>query len=280
VLRVSAEILLAPILVGGSTLAARRWGHAVGGVVSGFPAVVGPLLLITAALHRAAFTARAANGTLLGLAALAAFALVYSWVARRAGWKLSVVAAWLAAALTTLLVAWLAGGFGFPSGLLVGALSLAAASRAMPSTGGWVQQTPAEPGWLEVPLRMALTTALVGALIAASELFGSLIGGMLAALPVIASILAAFTHQRYGSGPVIVLLRGMLAGMTGFVGFCAVVAALIEPLGLMPTFALATVTAVVLQLTVLGVNRLGSGPGRHDEHGDEARSPVAVDLQP
>jgi hypothetical protein len=74
---VAATALLAPLLVGAATLAARRWGPRVGGVVSAFPAIVGPVLVIDLLAHDAAFTARAAGGTLLGLVALSAFVAVY-----------------------------------------------------------------------------------------------------------------------------------------------------------------------------------------------------------
>jgi hypothetical protein len=253
VLRIVAEILLAPLLVGGSTLAARRWGHAIGGVLSALPAVVGPVLLITAELHQPEYTARAANGTLLGLGSLAAFALVYARVAVHTVWPLCVLIAWLAAALTALLVGSLAGGAGFPMGLLVAAVTLTAAYRAMPPTGVSEEAVASRSRWAEVRLRMALTTVLVGTLVAASDLFGALVGGMLAALPVIASVLAASTHQRGGAAPVVALLRGMLAGMAGFVGFCSVVAGLIEPWGVAAAFGAATVTAVSVQFSVLTV---------------------------
>src|SRR6185295_3110480 len=39
------ELVVAPALVGAATLAARRWGQRTGGLVSAFPAIVGPVLL-------------------------------------------------------------------------------------------------------------------------------------------------------------------------------------------------------------------------------------------
>ena len=46
VLEPFAVALLAASLVGASTLAARRWGHGVGGVLSAFPLIVGPVLFL------------------------------------------------------------------------------------------------------------------------------------------------------------------------------------------------------------------------------------------
>ena len=47
-------------LVAVSTIAAARWGHVVGGVLSAFPLIVGPVLLVAAERHGTAFAATAA----------------------------------------------------------------------------------------------------------------------------------------------------------------------------------------------------------------------------
>ena len=47
----------------------------------------------------------------------------------------------------------------------------------------------------------------------------------------LASILAAFTHRQEGAAALVALLRGMLAGMAGFVVFCVTVAGLVERVG-------------------------------------------------
>ena len=84
-------LVMAPALAGAATVAARRWGERASGVVSAFPAIVGPVLLIVALAHGRAFAGRAANGSLLGLVSLAAFALAYGRVARGRGWEVSLV---------------------------------------------------------------------------------------------------------------------------------------------------------------------------------------------
>jgi hypothetical protein len=246
------ELLTAPVLIGCSTLACRRWGARIGGVVSAFPAVVGPVLLITLQQHGAAFTARVANGTLLGLTALSAFVLAYARVAVYAGWGVSLFGGWMSAAIVATLVGWLGRGVGFPVGLVLAAASLAAAYAGMPAGSATELLAPHE-GRVELPLRAALTVVLVAILALAAGAVGPLVGGMLAALPVLASVLATFTHHRGGSDAVTALLRGMLAGMAGFVGFCAVVALLVVPAGAPAAFAVATLSALGLQ--ILAVER-------------------------
>jgi hypothetical protein len=269
------EVVLAPALVAAATLAARRWGNGIGGLVSAFPAIVGPVLLVAALEHGEAFASRAANGTLLGLVTLAVFAVAYGIAARRAGWRTSLAAGWMAAGLTGLAVGAVAAGP--PAGLIAAAASLALAHRALvalaarsvgctPGHAQGAKPAPAHPPgagavaaapgpappaldaarW-DLLLRIVLTAALVVSLTWAAGRFGPVAGGVLAALPVLASVLAAFTHARDGGEAVTALLRGMLAGMGGFVVFCALVWLLVEPAGIAVAFVVAAVAAAATQ---------------------------------
>jgi hypothetical protein len=74
-------------LVAVSTIAVARWGHVIGGVLSAFPLIVGPVLLVAAERHGTAFAAQTAAATLLGLIALSGFALAYARSARRLRWR-------------------------------------------------------------------------------------------------------------------------------------------------------------------------------------------------
>jgi hypothetical protein len=248
------ELVLAPALVGAATLAARRWGEAIGGLVSAFPAIVGPVLLIAAHEHGGAFAARTASGTLLGLVALSGFALAYGRTALRAGWRASLAAGWATAgAIAVLLGAVEAGPL---AGLVAATLSLLAARRALPSAAAPRATTPARAPRCDLAVRMVLTAALVVTLTAAASRLGPVMGGVLAALPVLASILAVFTHEQRGAQAVVFLLRGMLSGMAGFVVFCAVVAVLVDRAGVGATFTVAALAAVCVQAaTALAASR-------------------------
>lgn len=237
------ELVVGPLLVAVATLVARRFGPRTGGLVSAFPAIVGPVLLLAALEHGTAFAADAAAGTLLGLVALSGFTLVYARVATRARWPASLAAAWVAAAAFA--VAAGAVGAGLVGALAAAVLSLTVAYRGLPG-GGAVVLPAAVPRW-DLPVRMALTALLVVSLSAAASRLGPLAGGILAALPVLASVLAVFTHAQHGPDALADLLRGMLGGMTGFVVFCALVATLVVPAGIAIAFAAAALGALTVQ---------------------------------
>ncbi len=240
------QFVIAPGLVAAATLAARAWGHAAGGLLSAFPAIVGPVLLIGAIGHGPAFAARSAVGTLLGLATLSGFVVAYARTAPHAGWPLSLAAGWAVAALLALVVG--AIDAGLAAALAIAVLSLALAHRSLPRVAA--PPAPAPPPAWDLPVRMAMTALLVVALAAAAARLGPTVGGILAALPVLACVLATFTHDQQGAAAVAQLLRGMLAGMAGFVAFCALVAGLVVPVGVAAAFTFATVAALTAQLAV------------------------------
>ena len=101
---IAVKLLLAPNFVVGASLAARRFGPRIGGLVAGLPLVAGPILLVYALAHGRAFAAGAAAGTLLGLVSLTAFVVVYARLAGRLFWGASMLAGWLAFVLATVVV--------------------------------------------------------------------------------------------------------------------------------------------------------------------------------
>jgi hypothetical protein len=255
VLTLVLELVIAPILVALATLVARRWGQQLGGMLSAFPAIVGPLLLIAAHEHGRAFAAQTASATLLGLVALSGFALAYGRTAAHSGWRTSLAIGWIAAAaiaapMTTMhtgpLVAMLAA-----SG------SLLISYRLLPRHG---VPAAAVPSRSDLPLRMGLTVMLIVTLSAAAGRLGPLVGGVLAALPVLACILAVCTHGQHGDAAVVALLRGMLGGMVAFVAFCLLIAVLVERAGIPMAFCAATVVAVAVQAATAAVARAGAAP--------------------
>jgi hypothetical protein len=253
-----AQLGLAPALVVASTAASRWCGLRVGGLVSAFPAVVGPVLLLEAEEHGNAFAAQSATGTLLGLVALSGFALVYARTAQRAGWRASLAAGWATVAAITLLLAPVRAGA--VTSFAAAGVALVVALRGLPEVGTPLAP-PAVPRW-DLPVRAVVTLALVIGLAAAAGRVGASVGGLLAALPALASILVVFTHRQEGPAALVALLRGMLAGMAGFAVFCLVVALILERAGIAATFVVAALATLVVQGAIAGLTGAGAGVER------------------
>jgi hypothetical protein len=246
----AAKLLLAPSFVVGASLTARRFGPRVGGLIAGLPVVAGPILLAYALAHGASFAAGAAVGTLLGLVSLSAFVVVYARLAGRLGWATSLLAGWLAFALATALFS----TFSVPAGAalaitLVGlVVGLALTPRAAAATGP--REPP--PSW-DLPMRAGCALALVLTLTAVAGWLGPQLSGLLAPFPIIATVLAVFTHAQHGSLEVQRLLRWLLGGYGAFALFCFTLAVALKPLGTAAGFALATAVALVTQGVILAL---------------------------
>ena len=234
------KLTLAPGLVAATTLAGRRWGPRTAGWLGGLPVVVGPILLAIAIEQGDAFAADAAEGSLFGLISLTAFMLAYGWAARRVSWLPALIAGWAAFALATFALE----GVALPplAALLVVVAVFAATEWSLPRGGG-AAEAPRAPRY-DVALRAACTAALVLLLTALAETLGARLSGMLAAFPVLASVLAAFTHAQDGPGPAADFLRGLVRGLLSFALFCFVVAVLLPAAGLALTFLAATAAAL------------------------------------
>lgn len=244
----AAKILLAPLCVVAVSLAGRRWGIAVAGVLGGLPVVAGPILLIETLLHGRDFGADASAGTLLGLAALTAFVVVYGSVAARPRPPLtSVLRGWTAFLIGVAILNPVK-----PPPLLslvfVGAC-FALGRRLLPPAAA--APTRATPPWWDLPARALAALVLVLALTGISGALGPHLSGLLAPFPIIASVLAVFTHAHAGSAEANTLLRSFLLGFYGFAAFCFTLATALPSLSTAGAFGLATAIALVVQATIL-----------------------------
>jgi hypothetical protein len=244
----AVKLLLAPGFVVGASLAARRFGPLVGGVIGGLPVVAGPILLVYALAHGRAFAASAAAGTLLGLVSLIAFVVVYARLARRMFWGASMLAGWLAFAVATVVFSALSLPLGAAFGLV--AIALLLGHACLPRASSQARAHAAPPTW-DLPVRGACALALVLALTAISGWLGPQLSGLLAPFPIITTVLATFTHAQRGSDELLRLLRGLVGGFGAFALFCATLALALRRLDTAAAFALATALALLVQSVVL-----------------------------
>jgi len=244
----AVKLLLAPSFVVGASLIARRYGPRVGGLIAGLPVVAGPILLAYALAHGRAFAAGAAAGTLLGLVSLIAFVVVYGRLAPRVFWGASMLAGWLAFAAGTAVFSELSLPVG--GALALAGVAVAAGLAALPRAGRDRLLHASPPRW-DLPVRAACALALVLTLTAVSGWLGPQLSGLLAPFPIIATVLATFTHAQRGADELLTLLRGLVSGFVAFALFCFTLAATLHHLDTGAAFALATALALITQGVVL-----------------------------
>jgi hypothetical protein len=242
------RILLAPALIGVASLAGRRWGPAVSGWLVGLPLTAAPVSFLLALEHGPAFAAQVALGTLAGNVSQILFAVAYAWLARGHGWPRACAGGSVVFAVSTTLLA----SRRLPlTALAVGVvIVLVLGLRAMPRVAAPAMASPRPQRW-DLPVRMLVATLIVGVLVGVAPALGPRFTGMLAPFPVYAAILAVFAHRGQGAAAAVSVMRGLLGGLFGFVGFFVVVAGSIERLGIAATFVIATLVALGAQLVSL-----------------------------
>lgn len=214
------KVALAPALVVAATLAARRWGNAVGGIVITVPVVAGPILLVVGLEQDAAFVHRAAQAALLGIVAVAAFCVATGAGVRRGRNVAAVAAGWLAYAAATVPLALIEPPLGVAVAAALGAIALARALVRAPA--GTAAPGIAPPSW-DLPARAVTTAVLVVALTSAASALGPTISGLLTPFPLAASVVVTFTVAQGGPAAGLSALRGYLTGLPGFAAFFLVV---------------------------------------------------------
>jgi hypothetical protein len=246
------KLVLTPLLVGGASLAARRWGSEIGGWVVGIPFTSAPVTFFLALGQGLDFATQAAIGILAGTVSQAAFALAYAWCARRWGWVTSVGVATLAfTAITVALLqfsatAWLT----WSAAMAVLVLSL----LLMPRPRAVGVAAAALPRW-DIPARMVVATLLVVGLTEAAPVLGPRLAGLVAPFPLYATVLAVFSHRLQGAEPAVRVLRGLLLGLFAFAGVFLTIALLLNVYGIAIAFAAAAVVALAMQALSLFVGR-------------------------
>lgn len=239
------KIALAPILIGLVSLAERKWGNRVSGLLVGMPLTSGPVLLILALDHGSRFASRAAVGCLLGQFALAAFTVTYARVARSLRW----ISALLVGIIVYLVVA--AALLEVPMKdavvFVLVCVVLGGAMFAFPRTSAAAGR-PVGMANRELLMRMTIATGIVVMLTTAAQVLGAEVAGLLAPFPVYTGILAVFNHVK-SSDAAISVLKGVTTGAFGATAFCGVVmAGPSMPRGL--CFTLATLAAFGAQLLI------------------------------
>jgi hypothetical protein len=216
------KVALAPLLVVAATLAGRRWGAAVAGIVTAVPVVAGPILAIITIEHGREFGADAARSALLGLVALAAFCVAF---ARAAGagrsWPSTLALGWLAYFAVAAALSWVEapppvlGVVAALAAILVAAWLIGPAPRR-------VTPDRPPPAW-DLPARAGLTAVLVLALTGAAGALGPAVSGVLTPFPVAMSVIAAFVLAQDGPDAVRSLMHGFVRALPGFaISFFAV----------------------------------------------------------
>ena len=175
------KLLLAPLLVVASSLAGRRWGPRVAGILIVLPVVAGPILLILYLDHGSRFAAGAASAATLGIVPLALFTVLFGYLSRRHSWFLTLLASWLTVLAADLALAQVEVPVG--AALVLALLALHGASTLLRRLHPPPLPPPPAPWW-DLPARAVATAVLVLLVTGTAASVGPALTGVLTPFPI------------------------------------------------------------------------------------------------
>ena len=246
------KLTVTPLLVACMSLAARRFGPTIGGLLMGLPWMTGPVLFFLALERGEVYLAETARGALLAVPPIAAFSLVYVLIARHSRWPRSLAGAAGAFAIC----GYFASKITLPAAgvAILGTISLLLARAAIPSPFGGLPALSLP--WWDIPARMISTAALVWLIAASSDVLGPTLSGIVSSYPVILTVVGVFTHSRWGSGAVSAMLRSVMLSLNGFVVFFLIVAVLAPAAGIPLSYVAAVISGLLFNGGLLVSSRL------------------------
>jgi hypothetical protein len=235
------KLLITPALMLAISLAARRWGSAVAGLLSGLPVTSALVMLFLSLEQGTVFAAMAVPGALAGVAAIQATYLFYFLITRHVAAMTGCVAALAVYGAAAFVMSYLGLlALSMTATLLLVVLIIAAtAPQTPPQAAAYV----ALPRWA-IPMRMLTATLLLLAITASATWLGPVVSGLLAPIPVIAWPLAVFAHVQGGRHELAAIIRGNAIGAVGVVGFYLTLNYSIQQWGALLSVATAVLLAV------------------------------------
>ena len=239
---------------------AERMGPFLGGMIASLPLYTGPVYLMLALQHDAAWLLQATLGSIVICGANPVFVLVYCVLARRHGVALSLGSALLAWAAIAILVqahAWTLA----QSLLFVMPISAVSVVLAQSFTRG-VTPARAERRWSDLLLRAVLVAALAGFTIWISDHLPPQVAGTLSVMPILLTSIVLVLQPRVGGKATAALLAHTLAGLVGMVLAFAVINVAIPRVGVWAALASGLILAVGWNVLLIGLRRARRPSGR------------------
>lgn len=198
----------------------KNYGHGIGGRLIGLPITTGPFILIICLQEGRSFGAHVAHGVLLGQIALSMYCWAYAIASAKFNWWISLIIG-TATCLTTGLVTTQFHTSTVQTLTLLLIVWLVAMKWWPPMVALLEKVSP--PSW-ELPARVLVTVMVLFGLSTLAPHLGANVSGAFSTYPVIASVIGAFNHRRYGPAATMATLRGLMETLPVTIAFITVLA--------------------------------------------------------
>jgi hypothetical protein len=235
-----------PLVIGCVTLASKKWGNLVGGMIASFPWIAGPIILFFALEQGIDFTVSSIKGVMIGIIGVLAFCFAYIYSAIKFKWYVSLLLAYLSFLTTTLLLNTVQSYMSLDVWFIISVILSLIGIKIFPRLK--MQESLNQSLKYDIYLRMIIITFFVALITYLAKILGPTWSGILTPFPIITAILAAFTHYSQGVYGTSIILRGMLSGFIGFASFLYLQAMLLPHYPIAVSFAIGFLINILLNL--------------------------------
>jgi hypothetical protein len=243
------KLILMPLVVGVVTLASRRWGNKLGGVIASMPWIAGPILLFFILEQGKAFGIRAVPGILTGILSLICFCFSYATLSRRFAWWLTLPLSYVVYVSVAFVFTYVHLDLLVVYALVLVGVVLCLRFFPVPTT----HVAPSRRLPYDLIIRMVVATLFMLTITALASLLGPTWSGILTPFPIITSIIAVFTHVTQGSNSTMLSLRGIVMGLFGFTTFLFLQSFFLREFSVGVAFGLALCINVMINLVAVRV---------------------------
>lgn len=256
-------MLASALVVVLATLAAERSGPFWGALIASLPLSAGPIYVMLALDHDAAFLSESAVGSMAATAATAVYILALTLACPRlpvaAGVPLSLLI-WLGCIVAIRTVPWsIVSSGALATGALLLSMAVTAPQRALRIAA------PARRRAIDVPLRAILVALLAGIVTSASAIIGPEATGIAAVFPIVMTSLAVILQLRQGGQAVAAIMASSFLPMVGFVVALLGLHYVAISHGAVAGLSAALAGSVVWSLLLAGWRLTRPRPTAHDE---------------
>lgn len=239
------KILLMPIVIALVTLASKKWGNNIGGIIASLPWVAGPIIVFIAIEQGTKFAIETIPGVLIGIIGWLVFSFVYVLAGIRYNAVISVIFGYISYILLGILLKPIASFLDINVWFVISLILLSFGLRYFPR----IQKTESHMNKklrFEIPLRMLMITIFVLVITYFAKILGPSWSGILTPFPIMTAVLAIFTHHTQGIYQVRKVFIGLFTGMFGFTLFLFLQAIFLSEFGIFISFLIGLLADIIL----------------------------------
>ncbi|WP_130802562.1 hypothetical protein [Acinetobacter ihumii] len=246
-----AKLLIVPFFILLVSLAGRRWGNKVAGILSGMPVVAGPIVVLMACEQGVEFGLHAATAGISGVVSLLSFGITYCWLSRSCHWSLSFLGGILVWMVTSVLLTFVPQNLYVVS--VVAILGLILTPLILPKLSTISLPTRQ---FNDLALRMLTGGIFTLTVTTLAYVLNSQWSGLLAVFPIIGSVMAIFTHIMQGSEAVAMLYHGTVRGLYSLTTFFIALATGWNSFDFWSVVVVGVLMAIMVQLVFYFISRI------------------------